>query len=345
MRTLGQAWRELLEWHLRPTPSIRWFDRWEPAIEEALRALPELEHCPPELMREVYETSSYRKRIALVQDGRGPLAVVPLKHVDRRWRPITTWILPATLFPARPGEAFTALATLPMPVHVEWWRQPVPPPSHAGIRYRRDTSTHRIACIEEDEAHWRRSGLLNKVRRSRKRCAGLQVEINRPGAARWAIENWGRLWATGAHDCIPHAAALIAMSRFWEPRGRHLTVALMDGDRFAAAATLFILGRDLVGMCNYRDRDYDPLLIGTRLFDAVHQWALANGMASIDFGHGHRYMKDWAPQSGSISEITVRAPRPFPSRLVHAAARSLAKMTAGVQSAASRTGETDATSS
>lgn len=59
------------------------------------------------------------------------------------------------------------------------------------------------------------------------------MEINRPGAAQWAIENSGRRWTGREHDVIPHTTGLMAMARFWEPRGRHVTVSLMDGDRFA----------------------------------------------------------------------------------------------------------------
>ena len=299
-------------------PQVRWYDRWQPSLDEALSALPSPELCPPELLRELFEVCPVQKRVAQLDLAGEPLAVVPLKYTGGIWQPITTWVLPGTLFPARAGHEIRALAALRMPIFVGWWRQSAPPPADATIVQRRDVPAYRLACKEEDEPHWRQSGLLNKVRRARKRCATLRVEINRPGSAQWTIENWGRQWATEGHAYVPDTPERLAVTRWWEPRGRHVCVALLDGDEIAASATVFVQNRDVIGLSVYRRREYDQLLIGTRLFDAVHQWALRSGMDLIDFGSDHDYKKDWAPQAGTKSELVVHVPPSFAFRAVRA---------------------------
>ncbi len=297
---------------------MQWFERWHASLDEALSTLPSPELCPSGLLRELFEVCPVAKRIALVEHGGEPLAVVPLKLTGGLWRPVTTWVLPGTLFPARAGQEIRALAALQTPVFVGWWRQRSLPPADPTISQRRDVPAHRLPCVEEDEAYWRKSGVLNKIRRARKRCAGLGVEVNRPGASEWVLEHWGRLWASGNHERVPDTPERLAVARWWEPRGRHVCVSLMDGDEIAAAATVFVQDRDVIGLCNFRRREYDRLLIGTRLFDAVHQWALASGMALIDFGSDHDYKKDWAPEAGTKSELVVEAPPSLPRRAFRA---------------------------
>lgn len=312
-----------LEARIAPPPAIRWFDEWEPALDDALRELPASGHCPSALLRELFEVSMSQKRIALVHVHDEPLAVVPMKFVHNQWRPLTTWVVPGTLFPARRGEHVRALSVLGTPVFVQWWRHDVPVPSHAAIRDRRDIPAHRLECVEKDEAHWRKTGLLKSVRRSRRRCAHLRTEINRPGAAQWTIEHWGRHWATNGHEFVPGTAELIAVARYWEPRARHVTVSLMDSDEIAAAVTLFVYGRDLIAMCNYRRREYDELMVGTRVLDAAHEWALATGKASIDFGSEHAYLRRWAPESGTVSEFVVATPESWAKKIARAATNRL----------------------
>jgi len=319
MEALLKQFVELVGSGVAEQSTVHWSDTWEPSIDEAVRELPPPVHCPAELLRELHEVSVSPKRIALVMEGGEPLAVVPLKHVHGRWRLLTTWMIPGTLFPARPGGHLRALVALGMPVFVQWWRHDGPVPSHAGIRERRDIPAHRLECVAEDEEHWRKSGLLKGVRRARKRCVHLRTEINRPGAARWTIEQWGRHWASDGQPSVPGTEELIAVARYWEPRHRHVTVSLVDGDEIAASVTLFIHGRDVVAMCNYRRREYDDLLIGTRLLDAAHQWALSSGKATIDFGSEHAYLRRWAPESGTVSEFVVEAPPSWATRLARAA--------------------------
>lgn len=300
------------------SPEVHWHDGWHPSLDEALSALPSPELCPPELLREIFEVCTVEKRVALVGELGNPLAVVPLKRAFGMWQPVTTWVLPGTLFPARAGQEIRALAALRMPIFVGWWRQRMPPPDDAAIAQRRDVPAHRLACTEEDEPYWRQTGLLNKVRRARKRCATLRVEVNRPGAAQWTIENWGRSWASEGHACVPDTLERLTVARWWEPHGRHVCVSLLDGDEIAASATAFVQDRDVIGLSVYRRREYDRLLVSTRLFDAVHQWALGSGMALIDFGSDHDYKKEWAPQAGTKSELVVDVPPSFAFRAVRA---------------------------
>ncbi len=126
-------------------------------------------------------------------------------------------------------------------------------------------------------------------------------------------------WAADGQASLPGTEELLAIARYWEPRGWHVTISLADGDEIAAAVTLFVHDDDLVAMCNYRRREYDRMLVGTRVLDAAHQWALATGKASIDFGSEHEYLRRWAPADGTVSEFVVSAPESFTERLVRAA--------------------------
>lgn len=297
---------------------VRWFSEWNARIDDAVSALPALDLCPPELLRELYEVCSVPKRLALVEVAGEPVAVVPLKNAWGRWSPVTTWVLPGTLFPSDPECVLDALAAVNAPVFIGWWRQKAPPPEHSAIAELRAVPAHRLACIDEDETYWRETGLLAKIRRARRRCAELRVEVNRPGAAQWVLEHWSRRWAPEGRDRVPDAPEREAVARYWEPRGRHVSVSLVDGDEIAAAATMFVQERDAIGLCNYRRREYDKLLAGTRLFDAAHQWALSAGIESMDFGSDHDYKTDWAPEGGTKWTLTIDAQPSLSSRVLNA---------------------------
>lgn len=296
--------------------AVHWFSEWGSAIDAALHELPELHHCPDTLLREIFNACTTEKRIALIEQRGVPIAVVPLKFDQHQWRPVTSWNLPRTLFPVSQHLLVPALSALRIPVAIEWWREQESPPEHYAIRSLESEKTRRIAITSEDEAYWRDSGIAVDIRRARRRCAHIRVEINAPGAAEWTINNWGRKWAKNANGPLPLTHELIAVSRYWEPRGRHVTVTLLDGDSIVAGATEFVDDGDLVGLCVYRRQDCGSLPIGTRLFDAVHQFGLSAGMKGHDFGSGFKYMEKWAPQCGSVSRFVVDRPRLFSRRLL-----------------------------
>ena len=299
---------------------VDWFAPWHPELDAAQRLLPGMETCPPDSYRELIEIPDSRpKRTALVTERGNPVAVIGLKYESSQWRPVTTWLVPGAVFPVADGYLLAALAALRLPIFVAWWRQQVPPPA-AGflIDHIQATPTHRLSCAAGFEAYWRNSGLARDIAKARKRCADMRFEVNLVGADEWAITNWARRWSTPGSSHVPESVERIAVSRYWSPRGRQFTFALLDGDRLAAADVCFAHQGDIVGQVHYRDPAYEKHLVGTRLIEAVHMWAAESGFLGQDFGGGHAYKKRWAPEGGTRWEFTLGDNPLTPSRIAKA---------------------------
>ncbi len=93
---------------------VKWFDSWHPVLDEALASLPETSACPHELYRQLVQNpGSMRKRTALITERGQPAAVVGLRQRGRHsWEPVTQWIIPGAIFPAKPGYWIPALEAL-----------------------------------------------------------------------------------------------------------------------------------------------------------------------------------------------------------------------------------------
>jgi len=285
---------------------VHWFDEWHDDLDAALGHLPEMDTCPTPLYKELILTlSTAEKRTALVTRGGDPVAVVGLRKSDGHWVPVTSWIVPGVVFPVIEDQLIPVLIALQEPVVVAWWRQREPPPPHNRLEILDTASTRRLTCTGDYEAYWRKTKLLKEIRRARRRCHHLTVEVNRPGAAEWTILEWGRAWAPPGAELLPDTGDRVVVARYWEPRGRHFTVSLVDGDRIAASGVVFAHGSHIVGMANCRDSTFDHLGVGNRLLDAVHQWALESGFEKQDFGGGHDYKKRWAPEEGLRYQFTA----------------------------------------
>ncbi len=114
---------------------VRWFDRWHPALDEALQLLPEHDCCPHELYGLVVQNPGpARKRTALVTEDGVPVAVAGLRQIGRaQWEPVTQWLVPGIVFPAQRGYLMPALQALRRDISVGWWRMNSPPPTVPGM--------------------------------------------------------------------------------------------------------------------------------------------------------------------------------------------------------------------
>ena len=291
---------------MRERLRVHWFDDWHDDLDAALGHLPEMDTCPTPLYRElILRRSTVEKRTALVTRGGDPVAVVGLRRDADHWVPVTSWVVPGVVFPVVENQLVPVLMALREPVIVTWWRQPEPPPTHDRIEVLETVATRRIECRGDHETHWVKSKLMKSVRRARRRCEHMNVEVNRPGAAEWTIRNWGRRWAPPGMEILPDTADRVAVAEYWEPRGRHFVISLVDGDRIIASAIVFAHGNHVVGMAFHRESSFDHLQVSTRLIDAVHQWASETGFEKLDIGGGHDYKRRWAPEEGEHHQFMV----------------------------------------
>ena len=93
---------------------VRWFRSWHPVLDGALSCLPEMPRCPHELFRLVARNPTpLVKTMALVTDGREPVAVAALRARRGHWESITEdGISPRNVMPVRPGSLFRVLRAL-----------------------------------------------------------------------------------------------------------------------------------------------------------------------------------------------------------------------------------------
>jgi hypothetical protein len=279
---------------------VMWFDSWHPALDEALESLPEMETCPHELYRLLVKNPGpARKRVALVVEQGEPVAVVGLRQRGRySWEPVTQWIVPGTVSPAKPGYLIPALEATRSDVWVAWWRMGDPPPPSRLTRCLESTPTYRLHCSEDFERYWRDNGYFKTIRRIRNRCRDLILVINSPGSAEWIIRNWEARWRDSPTLADPSLADRILAAEYLENQGRYHTLLLLDGGTPAGGATMTVQHKDLIAGVLYREPQYHRFGVGDRLIDLSFTFAAENGFETFDIGGGHDYKKHWARQEG-----------------------------------------------
>jgi hypothetical protein len=284
---------------------VDWFEQWHDDLADALREMPEMLTCPHELYRQLIEVPGpLPKRVALVSDRSVPVAVIALRRETNYWLPVTTWVAPGSVVPHCAGYLVPAFAALRTPVRVAWWRQDQPPPVSACAQMTARIPTHKLPCQSDFEAYWKESGQLKNILRARRKCDALRVVVNYPGANEWAITGWGRKWAPpGLPEATDMRDKLTAV-RYWEPRQRVISVSLLDGERIAASGNVFVHGREIVGLTNFRDPEYDALGVGHRLFDAIQWCGREQGFEKLDFGGALEYKGRYAPEDGARWQLT-----------------------------------------
>lgn len=280
--------------------SVKWFDRWHSALDEALQALPEHDCCPHELYAMVARNpASARKRTALVTERGMPVAVACLRQVSRdQWEPVTQWLVPGMVFPAQNGYLMPALQALRSDIRVAWWRMNEPPPVVRGMSTPIPTPVYRMSCSEDFELYWRKTKHFKTVQNKRNRCRDFSHAINTLGSARWVITNWHARWYEPSVDENGSLSDRILVAEYLETIGKHYTVMLFDGSKPIAGATNTVHGSDLVAGVIHRETEYDWFGVGDRVIDLVFSFAAERGFSILDIGGGHSYKKHWAPQQG-----------------------------------------------
>jgi GNAT superfamily N-acetyltransferase len=279
---------------------VDWFDGWHPILDEALQSLPEMETCPHELFRLLIENPGpARKRSALVTERGVPVAVVGLRQRGRySWEPVTQWITPGAVFPAKPGYLMSALESLRIEVWVAWWRMASPPPASQLMRYLESTPTYRLSCSGDCERYWRETGHFKTIRRIRNRCRNYTLAINAPGSAEWTIRNWEAKWRPDPATVDPSLTDRIIAANYLEGQGRYYTLTLLDGDVRIGGATMTVHHGDAVAGVLHRDLEYRRQGVGDRLIDLSFTFAAERGFETFDIGGGHHYKSHWARQEG-----------------------------------------------
>jgi hypothetical protein len=279
---------------------VAWFHHWHPALDEALKSLPEMESCPHDLFRLMIQTpGSTPKRTALITERGVPVAVAGLRQIGWHcWEPITQWIIPGVVFPARPGYLIPALESLGVEVWVAWWRMESPPPASRLTRCLTSTLTHRMRCADDFEGYWRETKHFKNVRNMRNRCQGFTLAVNSPGSAEWTIRNWEANWRNDPTIVAPGLPERIVAAQYLENQGRHYTLLLLDLSTPIAGATMTVHHNDLVAGVIYREPEYDRYGVGIRLLDLTFSFAAESGFETYDLGGKHDYKKNWAPQAG-----------------------------------------------
>lgn len=289
---------------------VRWFDRWHPDLDEALKAIPEMATCPHELYRLLMQNSGpARKRTVLVSKNGIPIAVVGLRQREgHTWEPVTQWIVPGAVAPASPGSVVPALESLGVDLRVAWWRMGEPPHESRSSHCAETTPTYRLRVDGDYEGFWRQSSTHKTVRKSRNRCSEFAVAVNAPGAAEWAIINAEAKWRSANGGADPALSDRILVANYLEARKMRFTLSLMDRGEIIGAISLVRHECDLAATVIYRKPEYHRHGIGDRLIDVSAAFAAESGYRELDLGGGHDYKERWAPQVGHRCFLRICPP-------------------------------------
>lgn len=302
---------------------VAWFSAWVDELDDALTDLPETPVRPHQLYRELAASGSVgRRKTALVTDAGSPVAVVALRSrwTSLTWKPVTGWIVPGEPFPIRDGYLGPVLDSLQTSLAIPWWRIESPPPAGRLPRSFGAEPRYTLTLGPDYEDYWRQSSLWKDLRRSRRRCEGLEFVVNHPLGLDWTLANWERRFRPRPDLPMPDVAEHLLVARFLQARGRYFSFSLLDDGWPVAGKTGLVHGDDLVSDHPYRDPSYDNRGVGTRLSDLVFEWAFEQGFKSLDLGAGHDYKRRWAPPAGQDGELIV-APRAL--HMVQAAGRRI----------------------
>jgi hypothetical protein len=279
---------------------VKWFDAWHQELVEALYELPEIESCSHELYQKLIQNpSNVSKRTALVSKDGVPVAIVGLRQSGRfTWEPITQWIIPGAVFPAKPDYIFPTLEALKIDISIAWWRIKEKPSFSPIMRHIESTPTYRMRCSDDIEQYWRDNGYFKTIRRMRNRCKDFTFVINSPDAAEWTIRNWEEKWRTNPEIRNPSLQDRILAAKYLEQRGQFFTLMLLDQDNPIGGATVLVQNKVLVAGVLYSEPSYRQNGVGIRLIDLCFTFAIEKGFEVIDIGGGHDYKENWAIQEG-----------------------------------------------
>lgn len=288
---------------------VRWFNKWEYVLDEALDRLPEHPQWPNTLLRILFEApGSVPKKVALVLDGDAPIALVGLRYRgSNTWEPLTNYIVPGFLIVGKQELTTPVLMNLPTSLQLAWWRMPIEAPSPAlrTVRAFKVSPTHILPVTEDPEVYWRRSHYLDSVRRARRKSAHFEFAVNAPGALQWTIRNWEAKWRGDAASQRSDLADRLVADEFLQMRGQHVTFALLDGDQLIAGDACVVDNGDLVSLVTYRRPEYRAYYLGHALTDRMVAWAKQSGFQRLDLGGGFDYKNQLAPVGGQKVELLI----------------------------------------
>lgn len=286
--------------------NIKFFDCWRPEFEDVLKVLPEEEICPHELFALLCRNpASAAKRIVLIEEQGEPIALACLRREGYHWVPVTHYIVPGFLFPAKDGYIEKAIAAIGLDVRIAWWRWEKPPPKNPFIRDVISAPTHGMLCSEDFEVYWRSVGHFKNIRKYRNRCQDFDLKVNVPGMTEWTIKNWELRWRSPEQHELPGTEDRLLVAEYLEKRGQFYSLCLFDHDKPAASATIIIHRKDAVAYVNYRDNHYDWNGAMSRLIELIFHWSKDMGFENIDIGGSFDYKDRWAPEHGTKWEFRV----------------------------------------
>lgn len=323
---------------MRPL-SVHSFQSWCHTLDNALDELPEHPEWSHDLYRSLLEV--YRGdplRIVLWTERDTPIGLIAFTIVpDSVWYPITEWLIPGFVGPCRCERIGEILGSVPLAAHATWWRMDVPvPPVGGRIHSITREETFGLTCDEPFEDHWSATGVLKDIRRSRKRCASLRLELDAPGAVEWVIERSAAYYDIGRITELQSRAQRVVTARLQE-QGRLFSVSCSDGDRFVGGEIVIVHRNDAVSYMTFRDRGdrYAKLGVGNFLLAEVFARARAMQLGAVDLGGSFGYKKQWARPLDYKSTVTLG---PKLVRLWHSGVRRVRRYGRPIYSLAARAG-------
>jgi GNAT superfamily N-acetyltransferase len=306
---------------------VSWHTSVTAEVEEALFVLPECETCPHDLYRKLLTLPRHEPmRIAVVREAGQPIAVAgTLPRSRLSADSLTNWLFPGTAFPVLSSRRLAALKALGREVHLSWWRMGEPVPNDPAVADVDIKPTYRMEDISRREEFWRSTDLRRKIKNIRNRTTRLRVEVGNLSHVAPIVAGWHAKW-TGGDPGDAIVRARIAIAHALEGEGRHITLALLDGDEIAAGSTNFVHRGELVAGVSYMSDNYRQLGVGVRMIDAMFDEAGRRGIKAFDLGGGGDYKQKWAPIGGERAKFSVASP----------ALRMMRRMTHIVKSAVPR---------
>jgi hypothetical protein len=295
-------------------PVVHTFRAWCRTLDEALAELPDDENWPNELYRLLIDAVAARRpRLVMWTENDVPVGLIALLRDPRGvWEPVTQWVLPAFVGPARPGRIRDLVTQLPFCSRIAWWRMQDPAPLGGYVRAKTESPTYILDLTSDLNAYWKQTGLGKRsLPRARQRCERMTLSVNAPGATEWVLKSADLHWRPAARKHPDRSSTTMVAAKYLAPLGKQQTFTLHDGDKCVAGDVAFVHRRELVATCAFRDRTYDHFGVGNRLMDLYSHWAKEQGYLAWDLGGGFDYKARWAPARGVKATLLVSPAVPY----------------------------------
>lgn len=281
---------------------IQWSNEWNDTLDKALDGFPAPPHCTRDQYRQLLLPTNAEKRHALVSVKDEPIALISLRRRANIWEPVAYQSLTGYIAPAKDVESLgVAMNALGLEISMTGIGEEA---HKLGARNVWPVEVPQVRLQEDYEKHWRSTKgkkQLYTVRSARRKCADLEVCVDREGDLEWVIDQWVEMWKDDPQNEIVIRDDRI---RFWNSLKRPQedptqltvhTIVLRDGDKPVAGVIHSRIGDTLLYQCTARDPAYNKLGAGVGVLDASIQWAASQGYARLDLGGGGHYKEQWAP--------------------------------------------------